>query len=132
MKRGSGGITHAGFDIMTSGMKSDPVILISSSDAKIKPSETLADRYYKDAIAVPTKYDTKQSAPGMNIFLGRISIKDLNTSKKIVRFGLKSNDKLYTVDKLKTRLTCSNIDRLEVQIGLKLLNQQQVKYFFKS
>lgn len=130
--RGSGGLTYHGFNMATSWMKLNPEILFSKSNAKLRKNETLDDPAYKSAVYIPARFIPELSEPGYNAVLGVISSAGLQSLNKVARFGLKVKGILYYVNKLESLLACDHIDRIEVQIGIQLINLREPKYFFKS
>ena len=76
-------------------------------------------------------YPQELSEPGYNTVLGAISSAGLQSLNKVARFGLKVKDILCYENKLESLLACDHIDRLEVQIGIQLINLREPKDFFK-
>jgi len=126
----AGGLTYAGFNLMTTPVLERCEILVSDSNAPLHEAETLESPLYKDAAVMNTRYAPDLSEPGLNFAFGAIDTVNLLRLSRIARFGVKYNNDLLMEATLEAELKHVGIDRLEAQLGIQLRNLRSPKHLY--
>ena len=127
-----GGITYAGFNMMTKPLLDNSIILVSDSDDPLDRAETLEGNTFRNAVEMKTNSAPELSEPGLNFMLGTIDAADLQSLKKIARFGVKQNNDLIMVATIDAEMKYDGIDRLEAQLGIQLRNVRRPKFLYMT
>lgn len=129
-RRPSGGMTYAGFEIVTSfdatAVVSDDPAPESKADVAINPTGGRAEQ-------LATRRAPELSSPGLAFWLGdcqEAQSVDLGDGS-IRRTGLVSDDgRLLQVNRLSEPVSLAGVDGLQVQQGARLVNVQQPRFRF--
>ena len=118
VRRRTGVLTVAGFDMITEPLLANAEILVTADDALLKPEVTLDDPLFEAAIPISTKHSKALSEPGLRVVLGRVDAGRLSNLGSVAGFIWKIEDTASSYSSLEAGLTCESIDRLEAQMGV--------------
>jgi hypothetical protein len=126
----SGGVTHAFFNGWTLPLLGSATILVSDSDVPLDKERLLGGIAYADAVEMKTELAPSLSRPGMNFILGALDVTSSRSLEKIARLGIKHENALAFETTLESELRPTGIDRLEAQLGMRLINTREPKHLF--
>ncbi|WP_152421527.1 methylamine utilization protein MauJ [Haloferax gibbonsii] len=136
--RGSGGMTHSGFEFVTSWITNEKEleVKISSDSSPLDSGETLTSSPWQNSHTLSNiTYSKNHSKPGLRCVLSSDSVANIG-QKTIRRMGLVKHDDdqnvLISIGSTEADLTLKNVDQFEVLKGIELQNKDRAKTRFQT
>jgi hypothetical protein len=131
IRRGGGGVTYTGFEMMTKPIANSSVVLVSDNDAPFDGAETL-ESSFSTAVAMTTRHAPELSSPGRTAILGAVTPEKLSCFSSIARFGVKHEHTLLLGATVDASLVCTGVDCLQAQLNMQMKNSKSPKRLFSA
>lgn len=132
-RRPSGGLTDAGFGLMAEKVFRDSEIIISDeSEPFLFPLDKFKKKFLEKSVTLRTRFAPELSEPGLFSILGEVDAKRLDSLRELASCALKRANQPLLFYGLDAVLQHTNIDKLEVQMGLRLNNTHEQRVHFNT
>lgn len=129
VRRPTGVMTYAGFDLMTAGWDNDPQVHITDDSAPFSEEDTVPNPAGGRVVTATSVRDHELERPGLKTLLARVSTSKLQKVEAIRKVVLSLGGALVACATVDGELLLGGVDRFEMQNGLRLKNMGTPRSF---
>ncbi len=121
--RPGGVMTNAGFEAFTPGFEVDPKVHVSDDESPCRADDETVNPAGGQVIEVVAARDQARERPGLKILAAEIGGADAEALGVVRRVSLTLADRLVICTDIAHELVAADLDRLDVQFGVRLDNK---------
>lgn len=122
VRRASGGMTYAGFDLSTPWFDSGSEVCVTDDPAPCEKTDTSISPNRGSVLIATAARECALERRGLKLLLAKFAGADVEAIRAVRRIGHISDGTLKTCETVDVELQVRNVDRFEVQVGLRLKN----------
>jgi hypothetical protein len=129
VRRLSGAMMKAGFDLMMQGLESAPVVLLTDDDAPGDPDAGVINPNGGVLLEAAAVREPALESPFERVFLARFGSAEVAGLQRLRRLAFKADGTMFTAHVIEGELEISGVGALEAQMGMRLRNASLPKAF---